>query len=39
MFKCMEIAGYIYEGVVYPSYKTSTMSDATSAFHSSKKRV
>ena len=39
MFEGMEITESIYEGVVEPSYKTSTREDANRAGHSRHKRV
>ena len=37
MFERMEIFGYIYEGVVEPSYKKSTSADANRSGHIWKK--
>ena len=39
MFERMEIAEYIYEGVLEPSYKQSTMEDSTRDGHIRQKRV
>ena len=39
IFERMEIAAYIYEGVVEPSYKKPTRVDANRAGYSRQKRV
>ena len=39
MFELLKISEYIYEGVVEPSYKQSTMAYATRAGHSRQKRL